>query len=69
MKAVFSLASKAAPSIIFIDEVCMQAMKSIIFIHSPFVLCLMLAFSYFFYRLTVCLEREKVGESTKPCAR
>jgi SpoVK/Ycf46/Vps4 family AAA+-type ATPase len=34
VKAVFSLTSKASPSIIFIDEVCRRAIKSIIILHS-----------------------------------
>jgi SpoVK/Ycf46/Vps4 family AAA+-type ATPase len=39
VKAVFSLASKASPSIVFLDEVCMREIKSIISIHSlsPFM--------------------------------
>ena len=65
----FLFGSKAYPSIIFIDEVCRQAIKSIIIIHSFSALWLMLTFLLFFYRLTVCLEGDEILESTKPCER
>lgn len=65
MKAIFTLASKLSPAVIFIDEVCDLFIVLFFFNVSAFSV----NFITFVYRLIVCLEEERVQESMKPCAK
>ena len=71
MKAVFSLASKIAPSVIFVDEVCLEALCVSRLLRSQafmYFLDLMIAEKIMF-RWIACWEDVRIQGNMKLCVR
>lgn len=64
VKAVFSLASKIAPSVIFVDEVSFYIQQ-----YGFASIFKNISLQSFFYRLTACWAGGKIQGSMKPCER
>ena len=70
VKAVFSLASKIAPSVVFVDEVSSIPFYTLACLYTFMLNILNFCFfTWSFYRLTACWAGGKIQGSMRPCGK